>query len=119
MSFGIILKEALKNFFTKPVTTKYPFEPTLPPDKFRGLPIHLIEACTGCGLCEKDCPADAIKMIPDERTRKKQAPEFYYWKCIRCAQCYYSCPFDAIFMSKVFEVSVYDKTAISSEAIHK
>jgi NADH-quinone oxidoreductase subunit F len=48
------------------------------------------EACTGCTLCAKKCPQDAI-------TGKKKEPHLLIQeKCIKCGICYEGCKFDAI-----------------------
>lgn len=46
--------------------------------------------CRACGLCEKQCPADAITM-QDDRIR------FNYDRCIRCYCCVEVCPHGALF----------------------
>jgi NADH-quinone oxidoreductase subunit F len=48
------------------------------------------EACTGCTLCAKKCPQDAIT------GKKKEAHELDQEKCIKCGICYDGCKFDAI-----------------------
>lgn len=48
------------------------------------------EVCTGCGLCRKKCPADAIS------GEKKKPHVIHPDKCIRCMECYRGCKFDAI-----------------------
>ena len=48
------------------------------------------EACTGCGLCAKRCPRDAIS------GEKKAAHVIDQSQCIKCSICYESCKFDAI-----------------------
>jgi NADH:ubiquinone oxidoreductase subunit F (NADH-binding)/Pyruvate/2-oxoacid:ferredoxin oxidoreductase delta subunit/(2Fe-2S) ferredoxin len=48
------------------------------------------EACTGCGLCAKKCPQDAIK------GEKKEPHQLDQDKCIKCGICYEACKFDAI-----------------------
>jgi Pyruvate/2-oxoacid:ferredoxin oxidoreductase delta subunit len=57
------------------------------------------ENCTGCGLCSKNCPKKAIKMIG----RKKSRP---YWKltCESCMRCMGYCPEKAIEASHLFAV---------------
>ncbi|MBW2303001.1 MAG: NADH-quinone oxidoreductase subunit NuoF [Deltaproteobacteria bacterium] len=50
------------------------------------------EACKSCGLCKKNCPAEAI-------TGSKKPPEpfvIHEEKCIHCGVCFSGCPFDAI-----------------------
>ncbi len=118
MWLGSTIKEILKNLSESPVTSAYPFAEAVLPENFRGIPILLIDKCTGCSLCAKDCPSDAIKMIPDERTKRKQAPRFDYWKCIRCAQCYYSCRYGALFISDAFELATCCKETATSEYLH-
>jgi NADH:ubiquinone oxidoreductase subunit F (NADH-binding)/Pyruvate/2-oxoacid:ferredoxin oxidoreductase delta subunit/(2Fe-2S) ferredoxin len=48
------------------------------------------EACTGCGLCAKRCPQEAIK------GEKKEAHVLDQAKCIKCGICYDACKFDAV-----------------------
>jgi len=48
------------------------------------------EACTGCGLCMRVCPASAV-------TGEKKAPHFIdKTKCVTCGSCLDACRFDAI-----------------------
>lgn len=49
--------------------------------------------CTGCGVCSKQCPVSAIKMIG-----KKAVVDLE--KCIGCGVCKRYCSFDAIKMEK-------------------
>ena len=46
--------------------------------------------CTGCGLCQKNCPQGAIS--GEERNQRSIDPE----KCIRCGVCFDVCKFDAV-----------------------
>lgn len=46
--------------------------------------------CTGCAICAKNCPVDAIQGKPKELHIVK--PE----KCIKCGICLESCKFDAV-----------------------
>jgi len=56
-------------------------------------PIRIIvEKCTGCKLCEKVCPYDAIHVIE----KKAVVDE----KCTLCGACLEACKFDAIVISK-------------------
>lgn len=49
------------------------------------------ELCAKCGLCFKNCPAEAI-------TWKKKEPAFIdKEKCIKCMTCFEKCRYDAIF----------------------
>ncbi|MEA3359751.1 MAG: NADH-ubiquinone oxidoreductase-F iron-sulfur binding region domain-containing protein [Thermodesulfobacteriota bacterium] len=48
------------------------------------------EACTGCGMCKKVCPSDAIT------GEKKKLHVIDAEKCIRCGACMATCNFDAV-----------------------
>jgi NADH:ubiquinone oxidoreductase subunit F (NADH-binding)/(2Fe-2S) ferredoxin/Pyruvate/2-oxoacid:ferredoxin oxidoreductase delta subunit len=48
------------------------------------------EACTGCGVCARKCPQEAIS------GKKKQPHELNQDKCIKCGICYDACKFDAV-----------------------
>lgn len=59
------------------------------------IPPEVIEdKCTGCGLCEKACIYDAIKVNPD--TKKAYVISE---NCYGCGLCYTVCPFGAIVLS--------------------
>ena len=48
------------------------------------------EACTGCQVCFRKCPQDAIS------GEKKKPHELHQDKCIKCGICYDGCKFNAI-----------------------
>jgi len=60
--------EAFFSLFKKPFTVKYPFEPSPPPDGFRGR-TEFTDECVGCGACAAVCPPKAIT-ITDEGTKR-------------------------------------------------
>ncbi len=47
------------------------------------------KTCNGCGICEKVCPARAIKM---KETKKGKRPKFSRRKCEHCQACFNYCP---------------------------
>jgi NADH-quinone oxidoreductase subunit F len=48
------------------------------------------EKCTGCGVCKKRCPQEAIS------GKKKKLHKIDLEKCIKCGICQDSCKFDAV-----------------------
>ena len=53
---------ALKNLFSKPATTGYPFEEAHYPERMRGHVEIRVEDCISCGLCARSCPPGALQV---------------------------------------------------------
>jgi hydrogenase-4 component H len=60
-----ILKLALKSFFSRPFTTRFPYEPYEPIPQFRGRPRYHKDDCIGCGACAEVCPSPCIDVVDD------------------------------------------------------
>jgi formate hydrogenlyase subunit 6/NADH:ubiquinone oxidoreductase subunit I len=99
VKLGSMFGNAVKSLFSKPATQQYPFvkEPT--PIRLRGALIYDADKCTGCNMCVRDCPADAIEIIIVDRKEKKFVMRYHYDRCVFCAQCVSSCKFDSLEMS--------------------
>lgn len=55
------------------------------------------DKCTGCSLCDKDCPYEAIDMIPAPAgSRFKLRAKVLPYRCSGCGLCVGACAFDAI-----------------------
>jgi formate hydrogenlyase subunit 6/NADH:ubiquinone oxidoreductase subunit I len=100
MTIGSMLGDIFKSFFSKPDTMKYPFVESEAPEHFRGKLIWDAEKCTGCQLCVKDCPADAIEIITIDKVNKKFVMRYNIDRCSFCAQCVLNCRFNCIQMSE-------------------
>ncbi|MGI0439502.1 NADH-quinone oxidoreductase subunit NuoI [Helicobacter himalayensis] len=96
---GLVL--TLKQFFGKKVTIQYPLEimPTSP--RYRA--VHRLqrllesenERCIGCGLCEKICTSNCIRILTniDESGRKGIIDySINFGRCIYCGLCAEVCP---------------------------
>lgn len=99
MRIGSMLGDILRSFFKKPVTQPYPFEKTAAPENFRGRLVWEREKCTGCQLCVKDCPSDAIELITIDRASKRFVLRYHVDRCTFCAQCVINCRFKCLDMS--------------------
>ncbi len=75
----------------------------LPPD-FRGKLSYDVDACIGCQLCLKVCPAEALVFKSEERKVKH-----YVSRCTFCAQCANICPKDCFEMTEEFLIAGLDK----------
>ena len=71
MRLGAMFMDIFKSFFTPPVTEKYPFEKPKTAPRFRGRLHFEPTKCTGCNLCAKDCPADALEIVILDRAAKR------------------------------------------------
>jgi NADH-quinone oxidoreductase subunit I len=97
------LKTTLRAFFSRPVTIMWPYEKVQIAQSGQGL-IRLrmtsleplVFKCTGCGICEKNCPQHCISV---EKKENEKQPEVYtvnYGLCMFCRICIDVCPFDAL-----------------------
>lgn len=94
------------------VTHKYPFEPYIMADNYRGKPSYIFNLCIGCAACGIACPSNAITVAFNEG-KTKLIWEFDCGRCIYCGRCDEVCPTGAIRLSGEFETAVkFDKTAL-------
>jgi formate hydrogenlyase subunit 6/NADH:ubiquinone oxidoreductase subunit I len=99
MKFATMVDDVVESFFKKPVTQLYPFEKTPAPLCVRGKLSFDPSACTGCGLCVKDCPADALELVTLDRAAKRFVMKYEMDHCIYCGQCLVSCRFKCLDLS--------------------
>ena len=78
---------ALKNLFSKPATTGYPFEPAQYPDRMRGHVQIDIGECISCSLCAHSCPSGALTV--DRAAGTWTIDRF---DCVQCGNCVHACP---------------------------
>lgn len=75
--------------------------------------------CTGCGICEINCPNGTIevisKTIVTEDGKKKRIIDKHIYRlgmCTFCALCVKTCPSNALAFSQEFEHAVFDRTLL-------
>ena len=99
MKIGAMFGDIISSLFKRPVTELYPFEHKPNPDRLRGKLIWDPEKCTGCMLCVKDCPANAIELMTIDKVNKRFVMRYHADRCIFCAQCVVNCRFGCLNMS--------------------
>lgn len=72
--------------------------------------------CTGCGICEMNCPNGTIEIITrmeeQEDGKKKRVIDKHIYRlsmCTFCALCVKTCPSNALAFSQEFEHSVFNR----------
>ncbi|MBD3407939.1 MAG: 4Fe-4S dicluster domain-containing protein [Candidatus Lokiarchaeota archaeon] len=109
---GKMERELLKSARSKQATVIYPFtkEGLNVPDGLRGRWVYKVpENCTGCKICDRVCPSNAIEMIEcrpeDFETKTGFRPICHFDRCLLCGQCVESCPRDVLELSAEFEMA--------------
>jgi len=75
--------------------------------------------CTGCGICEMNCPNGSIEIISkmetgeDGKKRKAIDKQIYHLSmCTFCGLCVKSCPSKALAFGNEFEHAVFDRAKL-------
>ena len=108
------IKEAVVSLFSPAYTTKFPKEPHIPEEGFRGKPVVDDENCVGCETCANVCPPQAIT-FHDDTEKKIRIIERNYGKCIFCGQCELHCiTGKGVKLSdKIFDLAVFEREPLT------
>jgi formate hydrogenlyase subunit 6/NADH:ubiquinone oxidoreductase subunit I len=98
-NLGTMLGEIVHSLFIKPATEKYPYVVRLAPVRLRGKLHWDPVKCTGCQLCVKDCPSEALELIVLDKASKRFVLRYHTDRCTYCAQCVENCRLKCISMS--------------------
>ncbi|GAB4574932.1 MAG: hypothetical protein Kow0077_23930 [Anaerolineae bacterium] len=110
MKLGAMISDIIESTFKRPATERYPFERRRTPTQFRGRLLWTRDNCTGCGLCAKDCPSNAIEVIVLDRKAKRFVFNYAVDRCLFCAQCVHSCRQGCLEMQPdVWELAALDR----------
>ena len=95
---------ALKNLFSKPVTSSYPFVKKEYKDRYRGRITIDIDDCLFCGLCSRKCPSGAITV-----DRNNRIWSIDRMGCVQCSNCVEGCPKKCLHVENEYTKPDYTK----------
>ncbi|MCA9986740.1 MAG: 4Fe-4S binding protein [Anaerolineales bacterium] len=94
-----MLLDVLRSLWQRPFTRRYPFEKSPAPERLRGRLHYDSSKCTGCCLCSRECPSQALELITVDRKAKRFVLRYHADRCIYCSQCVQNCRFNCLEMS--------------------
>lgn len=96
MKLAGMFQDITRSLVKHPVTEQ---TPSIAPLRLRGKLEFTAEGCTGCALCAKDCPANAIELIRLDERGKRFVIRYSIDRCTFCGQCVSSCRNECLKMS--------------------
>ena len=105
------LKEAVTAVFSPRFTTRFPAEPCVVPERYRGKPEFDTDTCIGCGACVNVCPTDALTQLDDPQANPPARKiTLRYDACIFCGNCEDNCTTeDGIKLSNQWDLATMDR----------
>ncbi|MBU0755846.1 MAG: NADH-quinone oxidoreductase subunit I [Planctomycetes bacterium] len=103
----------IKHLFSKPVTVHYPDEQLPISEAFLGKHKLDQEGCIACSQCAKACPVECINVDFERHPGKVVEWKKFtvnYNHCMFCGLCVETCPTNVLHMTKVFDLSQYDRS---------
>lgn len=105
------LKEAVIAVFSPRFTTRFPAEPCVVPESYRGKPEFDTDTCIGCGACVNICPTKALTQVDDlEADPPVRKIIKRHDTCIFCGNCADNCTTeDGIKLSNEWDLATLDR----------
>ncbi len=107
------LGEAVRAVFSRRFTTRFPDEPCVVPEKYRGKPEFDLDKCIGCGACVNVCPSSVCLEMEDdlEADPPTRRIRLNYYTCIFCGNCQDNCTtVDGIKLSNQWDLAGLDRS---------
>ena len=107
------IREAVVSLISPAYTTKFPKEPHVPAEGFRGKPVVDDHNCVGCETCANVCPSQAIT-FRDDKEKKVRLITRNYGKCIFCGQCEAHCITEkgVKLSDKMYDLATFDRNGL-------
>jgi len=107
------IREALVSLFSPAYTTRFPKEPHIPFENYRGKPVVDDTGCVGCETCANVCPSHAIS-FHDDPQRKIRTIERNYGLCLFCGQCAEHCitKKGVKLSDKLYDLATFDRKTL-------
>jgi len=100
MKITLMFRDILKSLFGKPATEPFPNPEQIEPERLRGKLHWNPDGCTGCQLCVKDCPSNALKLFVIDKAKKEFVMRYDVGMCTFCSQCIENCRFNCLDMAQ-------------------
>jgi len=109
------LKEALTAVLSPRFTSRFPAEPCVVPERYRGKPEFDLDTCIGCGACVNVCPTEALTQqdVIDANPPVRKIT-LRYDTCIFCGNCSDNCTSETgIKLSDEWDLAGLDREAMT------
>ena len=96
-------------------TTRFPAEPCIVPEKYRGKVEFDLDSCVGCGACVNVCPTRALTQVDDiECDKPVRKITYRYDACIFCGNCSENCTTEnGVSLSNTWDLAGLDRGAMA------
>lgn len=115
------LKEAIRALIKGPYTSKFPYRPHEPFERFRGNPKFYEKDCMGCTACVQVCPSGALSFEDKlEIGKARRMLTHRVDMCVFCGQCEANCPTaGGIKLTREFDLATTGKREDLKDEIKK
>ncbi len=106
----IVTQKYPENRKTLKMTERFRGEIIMPHDQ------ENFHKCTGCGVCQNNCPNDSIEVLTEKNEEGKRILSSHTWRfesCTFCGLCVKTCPSDALAFGQEYEHAVFNRNKLT------